>query len=363
MNGVNKWRLNHILESNIRNYVRKLIHEAMEAGFSVQDLKNALTNDLQGVKDRSTYMEKVGHFLKGGYYYCVKMLGEPISKGSSRAVFQIDDTRVLKLATNIKGVAQNKAEVTAYNQSTIKTFMPIIYNDSDMENYFYVISEYVLPTNEEDFENVLGISFDTLREIIYDRSIETVIDEYDNLPNFHKLLQYLIIMSNIGVDIEDWGNINNWGLAKRNGKATLVTLDNGFTNTIANNFYYKQSSFNGSDLIGGMMGYDNDYLNNKRFNKILPIGTFGQDFVYWAYVYGTENHKQMVEKYYKSNFQNKDIINKLLYDYIEEKFPKFDWGNDNKSIPKYVYEEVTYWIKKFMEILEKKKLNGKEEDN
>ena len=105
MNKVNKWHVDNILETNIRNYVRNLIHEAMESGFSVQELKNALTNDLQGVKDRSTYMEKVGHFLKDGYYYCVKMLGGPISKGSSRAVFQIDDTRVLKLAFNMKGVA------------------------------------------------------------------------------------------------------------------------------------------------------------------------------------------------------------------------------------------------------------------
>lgn len=109
MNGVNKWRVNHVLESNIRNYVRNLIHEAMEAGFSVQDLKNELTNDLQGVKDQAEYRVKINHFLKGGYDYCVKMLGEPIGNGSSRAVFQIDDTRVLKLATNIKGVAQNKA--------------------------------------------------------------------------------------------------------------------------------------------------------------------------------------------------------------------------------------------------------------
>ena len=363
MNEVNKWRVNHVLESNIRNYVRKLIHEAMEAGFSVQDLKNAITTDLQGVKDHSEYKDKITHFLEGGYKYCVKMLGEPIGNGSSRAVFQIDDTRVLKLATNIKGVAQNKAEVAVYNQTADKAFMPIIYNDSDMENYFYVISEYVLPADEEDFEYVLGVSFDTLREIIYDRTMETVIDEYDNLPNFQKLLQYIENMHDDGINIDDWHNINNWGLAKRNGKAIMVTLDNGFTNNVANNFYYKKSSFNGGDLIGGMMGYDESYLQNKRFNKILPMGTFGQDFVYWAYVYGTDDHKNMIEKFYQSNFQDKDIINKLLYDYIKEKFPKFDWGNDNKSIPKYVYEEVTYWIKKFMGFLEKKKLNGEEKNN
>ena len=159
MNDTNKWNINSLLEAEIRNYVRNLIHEAMEAGFSVQDLKNAITTDLQGVKDHSTYMEKVGHFLKGGYYYCVKMLGESISKGSARAVFQIDDTRVLKLAYNMRGVAQNKAEVMVYQQVPDKKFMPIVYNDSDMENYFYVISEYVLTAEYEDFEKVLGVKF------------------------------------------------------------------------------------------------------------------------------------------------------------------------------------------------------------
>ena len=83
VNNTNKWHINSLLETEIRNYVRNLIQEAMEAGFSAQELKNTLMNDLQGVKDRSTYMDKVGHFLKDGYYYCVKMLGEPISKGSA----------------------------------------------------------------------------------------------------------------------------------------------------------------------------------------------------------------------------------------------------------------------------------------
>ena len=55
MNKANNWHVDGVLEAKIRNYVRNLIHEAMEAGFSVQDLKNELTNDLQGVKDQADY--------------------------------------------------------------------------------------------------------------------------------------------------------------------------------------------------------------------------------------------------------------------------------------------------------------------
>ena len=78
MNNTNKWHINNLLEFEIRNYVRNLIHEAMEAGFSVQDLKNTLMNDLQVVKDHAEYRVKINHFLKGGYDYCVKMFVETI---------------------------------------------------------------------------------------------------------------------------------------------------------------------------------------------------------------------------------------------------------------------------------------------
>ena len=360
MNGVNKWRVNHVLESNIRNYVRKLIHEAMEAGFSVQDLKNAITTDLQGVKDHSEYKDKITHFLEGGYKYCVKMLGEPIGDGSSRAVFQIDDTRVLKLATNIKGVAQNKAEVMAYQQAPDKTFMPIIYNDSDMENYFYVISEYVLPANEEDFKNLLGVPFYIFKNIILDNmvidnEIEHAMEKYKDLPTVYTLLQYILTMSKSGVNINDWVNISNWGLTMRNGKPTMVTLDNGYTRNVAKLFYRNKNVFNGEDdTIGVMMGYDDNYYHQleKKFSEILPKDTLGKDIIIFAYHYSNNYYKHMIEDIYKSNFQDKDMISDLIYDYIDIKYPNFDW-KDNKTLPKYAYESVAEWIKKLYSNLNK----------
>jgi hypothetical protein len=354
MNKVNKWHVDNILETNIRNYVRNLIHEAMESGFSVQELKNALTNDLQGVKDRSTYMEKVGHFLKDGYYYCVKMLGEPISKGSSRAVFQIDDTRVLKLAFNMKGVAQNKAEVTVYQQAPDKKFMPIVYNDSDMENYFYVISEYVLTAEYEDFKKVVGIPFYSLESFISNNMLEYAMKRYEDAPKVHELLQYLITMSNMGVNIFDWTVISNWGLAKRNGKMIMVTLDNGFTQNVANNFYGNNATFKGSDSIGGMMGYEEGYGKNKeeqlekKFSKILPKDTIGQDVIEWAKSHNEDHYKVMIEAIRKSNYQNRYLICKLLYRYVNEKYPGFELGDDDYEdlFPQYAIDSVAKYIKK-----------------
>ena len=351
MNNTNKWHINNLLEFEIRNYVRNLIHEAMEAGFSVQELKNALSDDLQGVRGRSNYKEKVGHFLKGGYYYCVKMLGEPISKGSSRAVFQIDDTRVLKLAFNMKGVAQNKAEATLYNQATDKKFMPIVYNDSDMENYFYVISEYVLPAEEKDFEMVLGVPFYTLVEIFSNYYRGDEIKKYEEyLPKIRHLLQYFTEMSKIGVNTHDWFNLENWGLTKRNGKAIMVTLDNGLTNNVANNFYRNKSVFDGDNEFLDMMGYENNYRQDRqqqidnKFSKILPKDTVGRDVFIWANSHSTDYYKSVIEEIIQSNFQNKDAIGELIYDYIDETDPEFDWSDD--TLPQYAYDRVAEYIKK-----------------
>ena len=353
MNEVNKWYVDGVLESNIRNYVRNLIHEAMEAGFSVQDLNNALTNDIQGVKDSSDYKDKINYFFENGYKYCVKMLGEPIGKGSARFVFQIDDTRVLKLATNMKGVAQNKSEVMVYQQAPNKTFMPIVYNDSDMENYFYVISEYVLPAEEKDFEMVLGVPFYTLVEIFskYYRGDE--IEKYEEyLPKIRHLLQYFTEMSKIGVNTHDWFNLENWGLTKRHGKAIMVTLDNGLTNNVANNFYRNKSVFDDDNEFLGMMGYEDSYRQDreqqidKRFSKILPKDTVGQNVVEWAESHSTDYYKSVIEEIIQSNFQNKDAIGELIYDYIDETDPEFDWGNNDDTLPQYAYDSVAEYIKK-----------------
>lgn len=354
MNDTNKWNINSLLETEIRNYVRNLIHEAMEAGFSVQDLKNTLMNDLQVVKDHAEYRVKINHFLEGGYKYCVKMLGEPIGDGSSRAVFQIDDTRVLKLAYNMSGVAQNKAEVMVYQQARDKKFMPIIYNDSDMENYFYIISEYVLTAKEEDFKKVVGIPFYRLESLISNNKLESAMKSYEEEPTVHELLQYLITMSNMGVEILDWTTISNWGLTKRNGKSAIVTLDNGFTQNVANNFYGNNATFKGSDSIGRMMGYEDGYGKKKeqqlekKFSKILPKDTIGQDVIEWAESHNEDHYKAMVEAIRKSNYSNRYLICKLLYRYVNEKYPGFEWDDyDYEDLfPQYAIDSVAEYIKK-----------------
>ena len=66
--------------------------------------------------------------------YAKEYLGRPIGKGSSRIVFRVDETKVLKLALNQKGIAQNAAETSWYGDSYYDDLLAQVI-DFDKENY------------------------------------------------------------------------------------------------------------------------------------------------------------------------------------------------------------------------------------
>jgi hypothetical protein len=134
----------------------------------------------------------------------------------------------------------------------------------------------------------------------------------------------------------------------------MVTLDNGFTNYVANHFYENPNtdftSIAVSDKIGNMMGVDDEYRQNiqreleKKFSKVLPKDTVGRDVVEWAISNRDKYYQEIIEEFRESNFQDNSITYELISDYIHEKYPKFDWGRDI-HLPKYAYNSVTEEIK------------------
>ena len=114
---------------------RKLV-EAADSDFSLEELESL------GVDD--------------AYKYCVDKLGNPFANGSSRTCFTISDDKVLKLAHNEKGVAQNKIEYTIYKNAH-SFILPEIYDVSN--DFSWLVCEHVLPCSYEDFEQLFGKPF------------------------------------------------------------------------------------------------------------------------------------------------------------------------------------------------------------
>jgi hypothetical protein len=205
--------------------------------------------------------------------YCTKWLGRPDSKGSSRAVFTLNDNMVLKLAYgkwHNAGIGQNKQEYELFQQVDSPLLARTFYHD---KNFTYLVSESVLPCTEEDFEKILGIPFyhtyyqNTAKHVDGDSpnkgDIEVGYNKYfDNLkkpfesselsmsdifmyiecnyvtnePFLDKKIQNAINNSQwlqdfvklvIETQMTDFCQIENFGIVNRDGKPSIVILDSG----------------------------------------------------------------------------------------------------------------------------------------
>lgn len=205
------------IDPQYRNYmnVKKEINEAMDDDFSFETL-TAFNQD-----------------YRDAYKYCVKHMGDCIGCGSSRAVFQRDDEKVIKLAINHLGIEQNKVEAKSNDMNS--PLFPFIYNVAP--NYLWLETEFVLPSEEEDVLQCLGLNnkwqfftlIDLIKQIKYDPDNEKYLKPYYNNDKYgmiEKLKEYIL---DYDIPIGDIQRLDNWGLAKRNGHEYMVILDPGWT--------------------------------------------------------------------------------------------------------------------------------------
>lgn len=190
--------------------------------------------------------------------YCKNMLGFPIGNGSSRMVFQIDDETCLKLAKNKKGIAQNKEEIRIASDNFI-SYIPKVFNGSDEENGLWIITQYVIPAKPQDFEELLGISFENIksfcdstdRRFNYNNS-EARIKQADAIVNqLYEVYEDNDLVTELFRNIEelrgsydqfvgDLARIQNWGMVRENGNTFLVMLDTGFSEDVCNQYYRRK---------------------------------------------------------------------------------------------------------------------------
>lgn len=211
-----------------------IIKEAALDSFSLNQLSN-----LKTFKERQQY--------------CVQNLGRPIGNGSSRQVYQIDDEKVLKLAKNNKGLAQNEYEGQPDYYKEDLSIFPKIFQTA--EDYTWIVSEFVLPAKDKDFKYCLGMSFNEWTMVVtalkrmhrntaksYQKGVtkEKLWELCDNNRFVYDLNDF--IGSYDSFSINDLYAIQNYGLAQRDGKAQLVILDSGLSDDIYNQYYKRWSN-------------------------------------------------------------------------------------------------------------------------
>jgi hypothetical protein len=179
--------------------------------------------------------------------YCQERL-KRISSGSSRIVYMVDDTKVLKIARNKKGVAQNEIEADYSNYYDIKDITAKVFAYD--ENYLWVEMELARKVTPSIFEMIAGFTFYDYCNVLRNHAIKTNPQRYGKRfmvnvePEIEEAMweneftyDMLSFMSNYDVPFGDLCKLNTYGLVKRNGTDTIVMIDYGLNNNVWDEYY------------------------------------------------------------------------------------------------------------------------------
>jgi hypothetical protein len=172
--------------------------------------------------------------------YCDEHL-KKIAQGSSRIVYFIDSEKVLKLAKNKKGLAQNEVEIDYSNDYMLTDIVAPVYDYH--ENFFWLEMALAKKVKRSDFKRITGIDFDGFSNVLLSadshyRGIKKVdqdlVEEVMNNEFTSGVYDYV---ANFDIPSGDMRRINSYGLIKVNGKEQLAIIDYGLTTDVFKNYY------------------------------------------------------------------------------------------------------------------------------
>ena len=171
---------------------------------------------------------------------------EKLGSGSARVVYKIDDKHVLKLAKNVKGLAQNSVEGD-YSMHTYYSFIPELIDVDD--DYIWIIKERINKITRKEFEKLSGYKFDDfsmmLKKYINDRTTNRKLpwvvdkDKYEEFIDDEFISELSDFIINYDLEVGDiGGSINNWGKSTKQND-TPVLADVGLSKSVWSNHYKK----------------------------------------------------------------------------------------------------------------------------
>jgi mRNA-degrading endonuclease RelE of RelBE toxin-antitoxin system len=232
INGINKAYfdfetfIQEKLNVNITNPLNETIDEDYPSSFNMEEFKQL-----------KSFNQRI--------QYCEQNL-QRISSGSSRIVYRIDDEKVLKLAKNKKGLAQNEAEVDFGTEFYLENIVAKIFEYD--ENGLWVEMELARKVTESDFKRITGYNFKDFAAAInnyhhsrtnfrngykMDVDPEIVAEMWED-EFVYEIFQYL---GNYKVPVGDLTRLSTYGIVKRDGQDMVVLIDYGLTNEVYKTHY------------------------------------------------------------------------------------------------------------------------------
>ena len=184
--------------------------------------------------------------------YCNQTL-KRLGVGSSRRVYSIDNTKVLKLAINTKGIEQNTTESDSYTQERYSGIVTIVYEASPDDQW--IISEFAKPINANRFKELTNIEFRKYTGYIsltYDQNQGTKIsdkefqlwgltrEDRDHFEENEFIDNIMSLIFENDYPVGDFMRLNSYGEVIRDGMPRIVLLDYGLTQSTYNDLYMKR---------------------------------------------------------------------------------------------------------------------------
>jgi hypothetical protein len=209
---------------------------------------------------------------------------ERIGGGTGRIVYNIDDEKVLKLAKNARGVAQNEAEENSsdyYSNSIVAEVF-----DYD-ENYIWLISEQAKKVTEKRIKEVTGIP--SLHDLFIflsntkdkNNGKEESLNQSKEMEEFFWENEFVVDLFNFiagyNQSVGDMGKPSSYGEVVRNGEHLIVLTDYGLNDEVYNKYYNpkRKQKYQMYELYNFADGND-DILNDTGDQTVIRRGMWAQ---------------------------------------------------------------------------------------
>ena len=174
-----------------------------------------------------------------------------ISGGTGRDVYDFKDNKVIKLAKNEKGIAQNEAEYSMGTDSYIDNVVTQVFYGA--ENFSFLISEKAKKVTVGDFKRLVGVDWKyyvdymewwgkylTVSNLRYspDEEIIKIIEEklLEEDNQIYKFKDF-IASYDMGQVVGDLTRLSSYGIVQRDYGEDIVLVDYGLTPEVRKMYY------------------------------------------------------------------------------------------------------------------------------
>lgn len=195
------------------------------------------------LKSLSSYAKRLAY---------VKSMIPQLASGSSRVVFKVDDEKVLKVAKNQKGIAQNESELD-WGKRSYNIVAKIFDFDDD---YRFLEMEFAKKATPNQFKALVGYSLKEIEDYLYNRgydydprkygryaSKKTIDPQVEEAMHEDEWVQELVdLCINYGYQMPgDFGRISSYGIVNRGTYGDEIVLtDYGLSEDVYDTHYRRK---------------------------------------------------------------------------------------------------------------------------